>query len=292
MNSRSDIFKGDGAEAQSGFGGLRYNTPPPPRREQMLERAIRLSPETKESNMTIITRMLFGRRWYVKAAALAGIITVAALIATLPRQTSQAQESGGFVLTYDLGTAPEGESQGYKVPGGIEDKVEPFHAAIKAFLDERKAAAKAAGADYSNKVSIRLMNENGKVTLVIGLANADEALMHELKGRLAAAVPGLPEPQVQDATWFSRGELDMEAQDGLTLLFNGHVFTFGEGFTAEEVERTLNDWLAQNRPGAKAKVTVEKSSGGEGEHRIEVKVEVEDPAHVDAQEAAKPTTQE
>lgn len=273
-------------EPQAGLGGLRYCTPPAPDRQAAILRALSTAEHFKEQKqMMIFNRIFAGPRWYINAAGAALLLmAVATAVMLFPRQTSLAQESGGYVLSYDLGTAPEGEQQGYSLPGGLESSVEPFHAAIRAFVDKQKEAAKAAGQDYNNKVSIRMTNRNGQLTLVVGLANADAALMQELKAALAAAVPSLPEPQVQDATWFSRGELDMNCEEGLTLLLDGHVFTFGEGFTAEEVEKTLNDWLKDNKPGAKATVTVNKSSGGAGEHNIEVKVNV----HEDGDAEAKP----
>jgi hypothetical protein len=274
MSTEPNSLTEQEAGGPGGLGGLRYNAPSPPSREALISAAVSRAPQIKETTLMAINRIFLGRLWYLKLSAAAMMLcAVFAAVLLFPRETSLAQESPGYVLSYDLGAAATPE-QGAELHSSLEPQVAPFHDALKAFLGKKKEAAKAAGAEYNSKASIRMMNENGKLTMVVGLAGADQALMEELRDALGAAVPGLPQPQIQDATWFSHGELDPACEGGLRVVLNGHVFSFGPGFTSEEVESTLNAWLKENKPGATAKVTIDKTSGGEGEQNIQVKVEV------------------
>jgi hypothetical protein len=187
----------------------------------------------------------------------------------------------GFVLNYDLGEVG--------MPGHDTDPrdQDPRLAEVQRVLEEYKkecqAKAEAEGKDLTNKVALQVRNENGKLSMTVAVMNADAELLETIKQRLAG-VSGLPTPTEQPATWFALEGMVPGDGEGLSLNLDGHFFTFSKGFTAEEVERTVNEWLATNNPGSKARVKVERGSGPDGEERVEVRIEIGDPEHAEKAE--------
>jgi hypothetical protein len=252
-------------------GALGYNTPPAPSREGMLA-AVYAQAGPQENTMTFVSRIFQGRRWYVQTAVATLLLCAAALVwsnAFKPTY-SYAQETPGYVLRYDLGQAsPPAEGQ-----DNVEDsRVRQIEETLHNWAKERKAQAEAAGENYDCKISISISNKNGALSMSIGAAGAGPETLDEIR-QLLATIPGLPEPQVEDATWFSDGPLSMDG--GLQLSVDGHLFSFGPGFTEEQIAETLNKWLAENKPGSNAKVVVNKSTDAEGREQMRIEVRIHD----------------
>jgi len=283
MNNKNNrlVSEQDGPGELLRPGALGYKTPAPPAREELLA-AVYAQAGPKENPMNFVTRIFQGRRWYVQTGLAALLLCAAVLVWSNPLKptTSYAQETPGYVLRYDLGqVSPPTEGQ-----DNVEDsRVIQIEEILHNWAKERKAQAQAAGEDYDCKISISINNKNGALSLSIGAAGAGPETLDEIR-QLLAGVPGLPEPQVEDATWFSDGPLSMDG--GLQLSVDGHLFSFGPGFTEEQIADTLNKWLAENKPGSNAKVVVNKSTDPEGRVQMRIEVRIHD---ADAEEGSAPS---
>ncbi|MCC7477339.1 hypothetical protein IT575_02675 [bacterium] len=268
------------------LSALAASQPPAPVREATLQQAYaRAGASNVEDKMTLFSRILGGRPWYVQAAAalalLAGLFALATLLP--PQQKSYASQDG-FVLSYDLGQAGTPGEGGD--PRDADPRIAEVQRVLEEFKKESQARAQAEGKELTNKVAIQVRNENGKLSMSVAVMNPDAELLETIKQRLAQ-VPGLPAPTEQPATWFAAEGAMPGDGEGLSLNLDGHFFTFGPGFTAEEVERTVNDWLAANKPGSTARVKVERGTGPDGEERVEVRIEIGDPEHADKAEGGE-----
>ena len=74
------------------------------------------------------------------------------------------------------------------------------------------------------------------------------------------------------STWFGD---TAGGEPGINLNLNGHEFTFPQGFTEEQVETAIRDWIKQNHPDWDSEVDVKISGDGE-ERRVEVRIEHKD----------------
>ncbi len=274
-------------EGQSGMlkpGALGYNTPPPPRREALLA-SVYSQAGQQEKPMSFITRIFTGRRWYVQAGIAMALVCAIGLMWINPLKPSYAQETPGYMLKYDLGTVAK-PADGSD-PLAEDSRMQALEQALRAWVDSKKAAAKEAGESFESKITISVNNNDGNLTASVGMAGASAEQLDELEAVLAA-VPGLPEPQIVDATWFSEGPLGTGGEGGLSLSLHDHLFSFGPGFTEKEVADTINKWLVENKPGttARAKVIVEKSEGADGKQQMRVEVRIVDGEDSDSEGGA------
>jgi hypothetical protein len=116
------------------------------------------------------------------------------------------------------------------------------------------------GEQPNNIITISNKVEEGRRLVCIGLARPDEKLLRQIKGSLAK-IPGLTEPAVSDATWFTSGQID-PAKQSLSYKLGNRLLNFDPGFSEAEVQEALNDWLITNRPGFRAEVAFVQDAEG------------------------------
>jgi len=120
--------------------------------------------------------------------------------------------------------------------------------------------------------------QSKRVVLMVALPDA--SLVDDLKKELAT-IPGLPTPQLTDATWFTENGLPDLTQPGINISLNfddhqggskQHVFNFPDSATEQQIETEINNWLVQNEPDCKFTVKV-TLSGDEKNRKVEVSIE-------------------
>jgi hypothetical protein len=287
------------AETDSGFqAGLKENRalsmlgaalPAPPERARMLDAACREGEDIKESSMNTITKALTHPHPALRAGlALALVLAVVALSMLLPRQngllpgfTPAYAAADGYVLLYVF----ECES-----PEQIQPLVDQLIARVKEFklahnlpsTEPQKQKKELRGCKI--KLEKRDTNEGGsgaapeqakKCRAMLAINLEDKSLLEELRSELES-IPGLPEPQITEATWFMENNEPGSCEGGdqitLDLGDKAHTFSFPAGAGAEEMKAALTAWLAENEPGMKFNVIVEQNKDAEGNITLMVKV--------------------
>lgn len=223
--------------------------------------------------MSLLSRLFVGRRWYFQLAAAAVLIVAVTLLALVPRSSTWAQ-TNGYVLKFDFGML--GSADAESEHAALQDRLAELETAVHEWLDARRAAAPADSPE-TRSVEINVNVDNGHATAMIALAGEDRETLEDLAAALAE-VPGIPTPTITEATWFhDQGMLDPNG--GLSFNLMDHLFSFPRTATEEEIERTINDWLAQNKPefNGSVDVTVSRTAGsadGEQKEKIEVRIQI------------------
>jgi hypothetical protein len=262
------------------LGELAAAQPPAPSRAAVLAAAYEQSGRATnhvEDKMSLLNRAFGGRPWYFQAAAamllIAGLFALATLLP--PAQKSYAAQNG-FVLQYDLGTVATPDEN--TDPRDQDARLKEVERVISEAEKAAKEKAKADGVDLKTGINVNVRNANGQLTLIVAVATENQELLDSIKSGLAG-IPGMPTPTELPATWFSADGTQPGADGGISLAVEDHFFSFGPGITAEEAERTINEWLDKNKPGHKATVKIERSTGADGEERVEIRMEISDPEH-------------
>jgi hypothetical protein len=243
-----------------------------PQREAVLRSALNRTANGGHS-MSLIERLFTGRRWYFQLGAALLLLAAVTLLALLPRASSWAQ-TNGYVLKFDFGQVvdPEDDSG---VRTAVKDQLADLEAALKDWPRERQPAAQDGKSECEVMVSVNI--DNGHMTALVALVDADRAELEDLAEWLAEK-PGVPAPQITEATWFHPGgKLDPNA--GITFNIMDHQFSFPASATESEIEQTINDWLKENRPefGGTVDVTINRSAesaDGHEDEKVEVMIKV------------------
>ena len=265
-------------QENAALGSITEGIPAAPPWENLRSEVIRDYTEHKENAMTMILRIMGGQKWYVKLAfSLALVAGVLALSLLLPRNGSinpvalAWAASDGYTLTYDL-PAPA---------GGCKDDplLTLIHDTIKAWTDSYKANAPADAPEA--KVMLRMEvskcdeADPGTLQLTVMALNLSYENLESLRAELAAKA-GVPEPAIEESTWFM--DEKMTNPDFVSVMLNNRTFNFPPGATEEEMETLLTEWI-------KTSVDVEFTGSvdveiGElnGEKQIKIKIMKDKPA--------------
>ncbi len=267
---------------RAGEDALRAATPkvwPAPQRSEMLAQAYLRASLTMENRMNVIERMFAGRPLVTRfgIAALL-LLALGATVVLLPRPNALAATEG-VVLSYDLSNFDQEQARNkfkeieQALTANLPAGVQLLTADVKAEVRREKRMVKHDGVEHGSPQE----TETRKVSGILVLSAADDAVVAKLRDAVARAVPGIAEPQVQDATWFRKqgGGLDGGIFIGLNMNGEDHSFNFPEGTSAEQMESEINAWLAQTHPGEKFDVDVEVNENRSGENvRKEIKVKI------------------
>lgn len=249
--------------------------------------------------MTLLKRMFAKRSLALKLAlACLLVLAVAGLSLLLPRVGRDGVQGpaspayaavDGYILLYDFGAVKQESVQGVidKLAAAVRD----FKAAHKlpadgaaqqahvAVMAEEKQESASNVKEENGEAEESSASETGGVHVIAAVMLPDAALLDELKEALKD-VPGLPEPVVTDATWFSEHGWPLPGEDGMRLSVNladeQHTFTFPKDATTTEMQQAINAWLKEKRPDLTFTVNIEQQ-GGEKQRRIIVKIRGETP---------------
>ncbi len=220
------------------LGELRLESLPAPRRaDQLLRLAGVADTHTKEySVMGIFTRLLGGRSWPLKiGAGLAALLLLLALSQLLPFAGGAKfapkleAASGGYVLVYALG--PNEPSQAMHQQG---------QAIIEQWVKDNGIQPDQLSMNGGQDVV------DGQYTVSLALIGASLEQAESLAAALAA-IPGVPQPQIVEASWYQIEAAQAEKRGELLLYEFDHAFIFTRGTSAEQVEQTLHDYLVETR---------------------------------------------
>ena len=280
----------------------------PPSREALLAHVYTQTETTQEPEMKLIHRLFRGKPAAMRLAlAAALVLALVALSLLLPRAVltpggmavhggAQAAYAAteGYMLVFDFGDVEW---------AAVQPVIHQLYATVAAFKDahnitwesdarmlglgvdegrkEARTTKHAAGADADAAIGGGSGSppqqgglSHGRTILAIPLCDA--SLLDELKAELKK-IPGLPEPKVIDATWFSEQGLPLPGDDGIKLEMGMggdalHSFNFPKDATKEEIEQAINDWLVKNHPDKEFKVSVVKEQDGE-KTRLEIRIQ-------------------
>lgn len=254
-----------------GLAGLSPTAQPVPDREAMLGRVHHELENRKETRMTLISRLLAGKPWYVQAAAAVALLLALGAVTLLPRGTSWAS-SEGYALVFDFGQVSSADEE-LPSKDEIMERLSVLEDALKDWKDNRATQ----GEDDldANCLMLNVNVDQERLTATLGLVTADDELLEELRVALAD-VAGLPEPTVTSATWFYDklgGPPDCGA--GIILSLKDHRFAFPPGATEQEIEGQINAWLKAENPEGNEQVDVVITQEGD-RTRIKVLLRSED----------------
>lgn len=253
---------------------IREGFPPPPPWENLRADVINDSIQPKEKTMTALSRIFYGKRWYVQAALAVLIITgLLAVSLLLPRSGSFSPltpawaASDGYMMTYVL-PAPGG-------PGSEVALLDDIEQVVKNWVDSRKASVPADGEAYADQTKIMfkgLFQDDG-MHLTIMAVNVSFSDMESLRSELGT-VTGIPEPTIEEATWFHLQELEaameeLSSTDSISVNLHDRVFNFPPDATEDEIRALLNDWIDTEYPDADMNVDVEVVDE-DGQKRIRI----------------------
>lgn len=186
--------------------------------------------------MGIFNRIFGGRTWALKlGAGLAALLLLLALSQLLPfaggaKYAPKLQAaSGGYVLIFHFGPNKPGEALHDQAQGII-------HKWVK-----------------DNEIDLEQMSLNGGEDVVDGQYTVSLALigatLDQAESLAAAlkAVPGAPEAQVVEASWYQVEAAQAEKRGELLLYEFDHAFIFTRGTSAEQVEETLRNYLIDTK---------------------------------------------
>jgi hypothetical protein len=263
--------------------------PPPPDRQRLLATAFAADPIPCKENIMLpnpIDRLFAGKPFALRLA-LGGALLIAlvAFSLVLPRSFRQGPAapawatSEGYLLAFDFGSADL---------ANIQPVIDQLKARVTAFKQAHNIptgqAHSATGIMSSEKKTIIKHDINGQggapaeqqeKRAIVMVSLPDASLIEDLKKELAS-IPGLPVPQVTDATWFRENGLPDPSQPGINLGINfgekQHMFNFPETATEQQIQQELDSWIRQNEPDADIKVKV-TLTGDEKNRRLEVSIE-------------------
>jgi len=278
------------AETSALAGRREPDCPPPPTRERLLGTVFAASNNTsKETNMTpnLISRLFAGKHPAARFA-LGGVFVVAliALSLALPRSFTQGPAqpawaaAEGYLLAFDFGDADQATIQ--PIVDQLKAKVTAFKQAHNLPIVKQHSAS---GMIASDRKMIIKHEESGQTAgapqekeqkrAIVMVSLPDATLVDDLKKELAS-IPGLPTPELTDATWFTEKGLPDPTQPGINLSLNfgdkQHVFNFPETATEQQIQSEIDSWLKTNQPDFQN--TVKVTLTGTAENRqIEVSIE-------------------
>lgn len=249
--------------------------PDAPPRLAMLQAAMRDSRESvKENRMPLFERIFAGRRPLARFGLAALMIAVfsAAYLGVMTVTSSPAwSQTAGNVLEYVL-------------PGvSSEDDVQPIVDSYVAKIKEAKAELYGDEAAEEKTVMISVSVDASSdgpdspevitASLVVSLMKDDPALLELIQARIAE-IPGAPAATVQSAIWFHGPE--GPGQGGIRFKVEDQVFNFPKTASEEEIERTIKDWLAENRPDDEwvVEITIENGTDAEGRESVRVEANI------------------
>jgi len=275
----------------------------PPSREALLARVYANVETTQEKEMKLIYRLFSGKPAAMRLAlAAALVLALLALSLLLPRAVltpggmavlggAQAAYAAteGYILVFDFGDAE---------PASLQPIIDQLTATMRAFQEAHNIPQQTGGreikvgvtetrsevrieehvddAEAGDRAEQPTQSEHRSNRAIAFVALPDASLLDELKAELAK-IPGLPEPRVIDATWFSEHGLALPGDDGIKLQMGMggdalHSFNFPKDATKEEIEQAINAWLAQNEPDKHYTVTVTEQVV-DGKTQLQVKID-------------------
>ncbi len=272
----------------------------PPTRSRVLGHVYSQAGSTQENKTMSFKRLFTGRPLGLQlAAGTALLLVIVCLSIVLPRVMFSSRgievrgmqpayaATEGYLLLYDFGEADMATVQplidkltaavrAFKKAHRLPDDQSKHEFKLSVASEQREVTTGAAPAAAAAPGPEGNMVKSSKVLMVIDLQ--DDTLLDELQAELAR-IPGLPEPQVTDATWFSEKGLPLpDDKDGVSIQLNlgnsEHTFTFPKSATTEEMQQAITEWLAQDNPGRQFKVKVDKTAEGD-KTRIEIRIEGE-----------------
>ncbi len=264
----------------------------PPRR-QLLATAMQAGGESvREQKMSLFTRMFAGRSPLMQFGLATLLIAVFsfAYVGYIALDSSPAWSmSAGNVLEYNLGSLPAGED-------ALQPLLDTYIAKVKEAKTELYGDSASDKKTVQISVNVEASSDDPGVeptpvaTLVISLLEEDPALLELIQAKIAE-IPGAPVPVVQSALWFYGPE--GPGQGGMRFKVEDQVFNFPDSATEEEIEKTIKDWLAENRPEKEfvVDITIERDSDAEGRERVKVLAdihEVGEESHTVGAEAKAP----
>jgi hypothetical protein len=247
------------------LSGLSAGAPVAPARMEMLQRVMEGS---AQHGGLFPPAWISGRRWYLAAVLCLAVTVFCAGMGVWLVPGRIAAHSDGFMLAYDMGPAPElpvkssgseVSSAGFMAPTLCDSRDAQVRQKLAELGRKRKLLAALRGELPNNVLTISEKVEKNRRVLCVGLAQADEKLLMQIK-RSLGKVPGMPEPKVSDATWFSAGKVDPN-KEALVLQLGNRTLNFDPGFSELQVQQALNDWLADNRPGFRGEVAFVDNGG-------------------------------
>ena len=267
--------------AEEALRGAAAKAWPAPARDAMLAQAY-LRTATKEDHMTLFDRLFTGRPLAAKlgiAGAMLLLLIAAAIMLPRPGYSPALAATEGVVLNYDMSQF------------GTQDH-ERLQATFKE-LEANFAKELPEGAQLKTKVAIEVRKEKRIVkhdgvaqgapeetetrtaNLRVLLSGADDATLTKLRAAIVAAVPGIGEPRVEDATWFRENGGGLDGGINITLGLNGaeHVFNFPKGTSSDQIKSEIKAWVDQKHPGMDFDVDVNISGDGTEKQQIEVRIE-------------------
>ncbi len=144
---------------------------------------------------------------------------------------------------------------------------------VLGWLHNNKPLSEDDNGEYEPRIMLSVNVDNGKAVTRIGLLDQDSERIESLKTYLTEK--GYTVITISDATWFMCGK-DGASMDGITVNIGTHIFTFPMSATEEEIEKTINEWLAENKPEMKAEVDVEVTTVDDHKQvKIKIKLEKE-----------------
>jgi len=281
------------AGAEEALRGVSPKAATLPPRDEMLAQAYLRASQIKEHKMTLFNRLFSGRPLAVQLG-LAALLLLAfgAVALLLPRPAAVLADYEGTVLSYDLSSAPDPQaavhqykdlekSLAAQLPQGAELKVlGRIEIRKERRIEKHGGAADGAPQETETKVA--------RADVLI--RGGDDTTVDKVKAAIAAAIPGAPQPEVKDATWFEKEGAGLDGTGvsiSLSMDHNGqtreHVFTFPKDTSADQMKSEIKAWLAQNMPGVNfdVDVVVGNDSGAPGQQQrtIQVKIESKDDQH-------------
>ena len=246
----------------------------PPRLNMLKAAMARPVEESRETPMTIFTRLFAGRRPLVQfgmALMIAAVFCVGYLgYLSLNAEKAWAQVDGS-VLEYKLSTELD-------VHDAVQSLLDQFIAKIK------EARTELGYNDSDTKtvqinVNVEASSDNPDVepvpvaTVVVSLLEDNPELLALIQAKIAE-IPGTPTAVVHPTTWFYGPE--GPGQGGMRFQVEGQVFNFPETATEEEVETQIRSWLATNRPDKDyvVDITIERDTDAEGRKRMKVMADI------------------
>lgn len=190
----------------------------------------------------------------------------------------------GFLLLYDFGAADHASVkplidqlkkavQEFETAHNPSSSKEKHEFKVVVALQQREIKHKQDAGKSAAASSVVSPQNANQLVVVVNLP--DDKLLNELQAELAK-IPGLPEPQVKDATWFSEKGLPLPGDDAINLELGlgdkQHAFNFPKHATAQEIQLAIEAWLKENHPEMTFEVSVDKQAKDDG-MRLEIKVE-------------------
>lgn len=245
----------------------------PPRLNMLRAAMVQPVEQSRETPMTIFTRLFAGRRPLVQfgmALMITAVFSVGYIgYLSLNAERAWAQVDGS-VLEYKLGTL-SGEDAMQAILDQYVAKIREAKAELGGTASDRKTVHISVNMEaHSDSPGVEPVPV---ASLVVSLLEDNPELLALIQAKIAE-IPGAPEPTVQSSTWFFGPE--GPGQGGISFKVEGRVFNFPETATEEEVETQISSWLASTYPDEEyvVDITIERDSDAEGHERIKVMADI------------------